>query len=510
MTGQPGLQFLQAGQTVDASLNTAVAPRLAAAVSLAKTSAVRLFSAGVDLEPVEVFVTLQSFPRPVLERRERPGWEGVMEGISARAFDLMPGPKQIRLALDEGVIGVLSKGEEVTSVHWGGGDPVAETVSGTPDRLTLLHLRAAPDRFSSEVIAVGESAVSHALTPGTRYERNHVVSGAFRLSIAAAEAVGKPATVHVRGAKSVTFVDRYGRVREGTDLPVGSAGGTLLVSHPPGLVVAWMEADSGNSPGLFTASELGTPVLVRPPAALPLSGVTKGFRLETKVPVLLQVRASSPSVTLLKRPAASPLVDVHARGTVVHAYLPPGESDLFLRAAGGAVLHGTVELITTPVTPAGEGLGPEVLLSAGQSHLFSFEVTRKGPVGIGVRASSDVVDCHLLDSAGARIGSGVVQMPDLTPGTYILALTAPGDAQPIRARPALAGLEPPSSGPPEEIIWSYVHPEEPGTSFTSRRAEPETPASVAAEDSTSEEAGTEDEEEASETEEEVPEEGGGA
>jgi hypothetical protein len=203
-------------------------------------------------------------------------------------------------------------------------------------------------------------------------------------------------------------------------------------------------------------------------------------------------------------------VDVHARGTVVHAYLPPGESDLFLRAAGGAVLHGTVELITTPVTPAGEGLGPEVLLSAGQSHLFSFEVTRKGPVGIGVRASSDVVDCHLLDSAGARIGSGVVQMPDLTPGTYILALTAPGDAQPIRARPALAGLEPPSSGPPEEIIWSYVHPEEPGTSFTSRRAEPETPASVAAEDSTSEEAGTEDEEEASETEEEVPEEGGGA
>ena len=77
-------------------------------------------------------------------------------------------------------------------------------------------------------------------------------------------------------------------------------------------------------------------------------------------------------------------------------------------------------------------------------------------MGIGVRATPDVVDCTLLDTSGRRLGSGVVQMPTLKPGTYLLALHAPPDMGPVPARPALAGVELPSTGPPEEVVRSYM------------------------------------------------------
>ena len=71
------------------------------------------------------------------------------------------------------------------------------------------------------------------------------------------------------------------------------------------------------------------------------------------------------------------------------------------------------------------------------AHLF--DVAQQGRVGIGVRADSDVVSCSLLDGDGRRMTSGVVRMPELQPGAYYLVLRAQADAEPVRARPAVAG-----------------------------------------------------------------------
>ena len=73
-------------------------------------------------------------------------------------------------------------------------------------------------------------------------------------------------------------------------------------------------------------------------------------------------------------------------------------------------------------------------------------------MGIGVRADAGAVDCWLLDARGKRIGSGVVQMPELEKGTYLLVLHVPADASPVRCRPALAGVKLPATGPPAEVI----------------------------------------------------------
>lgn len=103
-----------------------------------------------------------------------------------------------------------------------------------------------------------------------------------------------------------------------------------------------------------------------------------------------------------------------------------------------------------------KGLGPEVLLPPGATRLFSFGVERPGPVGVGVRSSEDVVEATLMSSDGRRLGCGTAQMPTLEPGTYLLSLHAPREGRPVRARPAVVGLTPPDTGPPEEVVRQYL------------------------------------------------------
>ncbi|HEY0780841.1 MAG TPA: hypothetical protein VGE98_00185, partial [Thermoanaerobaculia bacterium] len=81
-----------------------------------------------------------------------------------------------------------------------------------------------------------------------------------------------------------------------------------------------------------------------------------------------------------------------------------------------------------------------------------------GPIGVGVKADSDVALCELFDRSGKRLGGakGVVQMPELQPGDYLLALSTPADAAPVKARPALAGVKLPDTGPPEDVIPQYL------------------------------------------------------
>jgi hypothetical protein len=136
---------------------------------------------------------------------------------------------------------------------------------------------------------------------------------------------------------------------------------------------------------------------------------------------------------------------------------------------GGGALSATAEFTASRVTPVGEGLGPEVLLAPGDSRLFSFEVKQEGMVGVGVHASSDVIESELLSSTGKSLGKGTVQKFNLKPGIYLLALQAPAQGVPVRAQAAVVGIVPPGTDPPEDVIRKYFGPEEAPPQFTSRR-----------------------------------------
>jgi hypothetical protein len=273
-------------------------------------------------------------------------------------------------------------------------------------------------------------------------------------------------------------------------------------SPPP--AAPWAPADAGGG----ARSAAGQPVT--PPATVALAGRFTRLAVAAREPVVLHVRAATPALTLLKpaiaasagaagsataqpstalspgisgasgssgtpgtaAPAGSaaraPEVEIHAAAVRLDALLPAGTSWLGFSALGDAELSGFAELTTTPVVPATEGLGPEILLPAGDTRYFSFHLDGPRAVGWGASASAESVACRLLHADGSavvpgRIGAGkaaaladILEMSELSAGDYLLALTSPPDAAPLRVRPVLVGLTLPDTGPPPEVIRKYM------------------------------------------------------
>jgi hypothetical protein len=458
--GQPAVQLIESKQPrTPFPGNTAIALRGSASVLLhareqsAKVWAATPEGAGVDVQ-------LRPYYFRAIELRPWTGaGDGSMEGMTASGFSLSPGSKRIHLALGNATVAVLSKGTAVESVHWQGGDSFHASMESSADCLTLFHTRLEEDRYSIEVIPLNSEELQQPLALGSPYERNHVRSGIERLTVAAAHGnPGAPVSLHVRGAAgTITFAANNGRVLRGKDLEIPMGGGILEIAHEPGLLLCWLDQAGSEAQGLWPAAPDAAGIQpVSIPAVRKLRAAREGFRFETDTPILLRVRTASPSISLLKTDSEAPLVDVHPDYTLMDAYLPTGTSRLFLRALGGGTLSDSVEFTADSVTPIGEGLGPEVLLAPGDSRLFSFEVRQTGPVGIGVRASADVVEAELLSTGGKSLGAGTVRKLDLEPGTYLLAIRAPALGAPVRARPAVVGIEPPGTDPPEDVIRKYL------------------------------------------------------
>jgi hypothetical protein len=161
-------------------------------------------------------------------------------------------------------------------------------------------------------------------------------------------------------------------------------------------------------------------------------------------------------VVVIRRPDGSLEDFVQTQAAPLDLLLAPGTTSLWLRNPDGGDLRGSADVLLSPVTAIGEGPGPETLLAPGAARYFSFSVQREGRVGVGVRSSPDTASCRLLDAAGRTIGDGVVQMSNLAPGSYLLAVHAPADGGPVAVRPALAGIVPPGSEPPEDVVRRYL------------------------------------------------------
>jgi hypothetical protein len=469
--GTPGVRLGRLGDALEPGDAMAVGAHAAVAVALDGRSAAAVSWPAAGREAFEVALEAHRYPKASRGKVENGRWDGALDGEQASLLDLPSGRKRVRLAVGEDIVAALVADHVVRSVHWNDGRPFVLTLDTDAAAVALFHTRSGRGRAALQVAPLGDAGErAPALAAGAPYESAYAESGWLRLPVAAGSVAG--AKLRVRGADGdALFVGAHGGIARGDGLLIDPAGGTLLIPHPTGWVLAWIEAPGASEDALWGAAAEHSETRVAPPAVVPLTGTARVVALEMKTPSMLHLRSAAALVTRLDQEGAPARVEVHPQGTSYDAYLPAGRSTLWLRALGGGALAGTAEIAVSEVIPVGEGLGPEVLLSAGDSQAFSFKVERSSVVGIGVRASAELVEAALLNEKGERLADGPAQMWTLEAGTYLLVLRAPVDAPPVTVRPALVGLAPPDVGPPQDVIRGYVTPEEATGQFQARRAD---------------------------------------
>ncbi len=449
--GQPGVR-LDEPAAYTARAHAAVAASLAT-----QSRAAVVWSADRQEAPILARLQQFTFAQPKVETASLGGLDITLAKEAARRFDLPTGWKRVHLALQPGLVAVLSNGEHIKTVHWSGDEAADETLDSDADRLTVFQVQGNNRQLRVETVALTEPTLARAIDGDHPFEWSAAAGGILRLRVEDTNTGnGDTLTLHVRGASGdALLLNEDGRITQGSDLTVTGTGGNLIVPHSAGTILAWLNRGTGTL-GLWTTDTTTPETTVRPPAVIPLAGASQRLRLDAEPPIVVHIRAAVPAISAVLRGSDEPEVAVHSKRVVLDTYVERPDVLIGLRALGGRALSGTAELTTSPVSPIGEGLGAQVLLAAGTTRFFSFKVAQQGAVGVGVRAAPDRVDVVLYTADGKQLSTGTVQMPDLAPGTYLLAVHAPGDGGPVLVRPALAGVTAPSTGPPNDVIRTYI------------------------------------------------------
>lgn len=465
-TGQPGVALNEARNPAA----TGFVPGEAVSVLLPGAAAsARVWNAASTAQPLELDlrqVPLQQTAGLTLAF-------GISDGaITARGalpIKLPDGPMRVRLTLPPRHAAVFVKRGAIVSTHWAGDEALQETVAADADRLWLLNAGAVDANYSLEV-APGNGEAEAALKPGELLERNLGTAGRLRIRVklpaelpveAASGGAGESGDagdyrLRVRGNAQALWQENGGRIESGSDIVLRRSG-VLWLQHQPGTVVVWVdEPRSEGGERLGRRPESLQETAVRPPQSVSLKGKQQVLSFNLERAAMLHLRSAVPVVTQFLLDGQPARTEAHLHGANVNLAAPAGASRLLLRALGADSLSGVATVMATPVTELVDGAGPEVLLAPGSARLFSFELKQPATVGIGVRASSDVVRSVLTDERGAVQAEGVVQMPTLTPGRYYLAVEMPPDSAPVRVQPIVLGLKPPDTRPPYEILRRFV------------------------------------------------------
>ncbi|MBL8672815.1 MAG: hypothetical protein JNK11_19300 [Alphaproteobacteria bacterium] len=415
------------------------------AVALDAGQALVLKRFGAGSQPLPVGLTRHVLARP--QPKPLSGTVALtLEPGRSVAFALPPGAKRLRLDLPARAVAVAGWTGGAQGTVWGGTERVSRVLDVPSDSLLIGHLGSEPAPATVSVLPIGTDAALRALAPGKTFKQHFGASGSFRLIVEApAEAM-----VLVQGAaKRATFVGADGRIRRGRYFPL-SGPGELVVEHGPGLVAAWLEG-KGPSPWPRPAAR-----------RVALNGVTAvsadaaALQIDVPRPTLVQVRSTAPVIAGFALPGMAPAMALHPDGATYARLLPAGRSELLLLPTTDGMLIDRVELAEQPLVTIEEGLGPTVALAPGAARSFLFSVARVGTVGVGVRASRDVIEASLVDQRGRVLGRGVAFMRRLPRGTYVLTIANPRDGETTEARPAVVGLVPPGDGPPDEIRREFL------------------------------------------------------
>lgn len=434
---------------------TGFVPNEAVAVALpGVTTPARLWNAGSMSSAFELDVRQVPLQQAASQTLGLGVSDGSLKAHGALPLKLPDGNHRVRLTLSPMNAAVFVRRGAIRSTHWAGPDALQETVVGDADQLWLLNALAEDVRYSVEVVP-GTGDAERALKPGELLERNLNTAGRLQVPVEAPRAEGE-SVLRIRGNAQALWQENGGRIESGKDIVIRAAG-ALWLQHQPGALVAWIDephAKGMERVGQWLKSLQET--AIKPPQAITLKGKQQVLSLNLEQAAMLHLRTSVPVVSQFLVEGRPTRTEAHLFGANANLAAPAGPSRLLLRAVGADSLSGTATIVSTPVTQLADGSGPEVLLAPGSARLFAFELKQPATVGIGVRASSDVVRSVLYDQNGAVQAEGVVQMPALAAGRYYLSVEMPADSAPVRVQPIVLGLKEPDTRPPYDILQRFV------------------------------------------------------
>lgn len=462
--GQPGVALAEARDPaaigfVPGEVVTVALPGVSGVGGI--SAAARLWNATSPAAPLELDVRQVSLQQGDAQGLAFGVSEGTIKSRAALTMKLPAGGLRARLTLSPLNAAVFVKKGRLRSTHWAGTEALQETVVTDADQLWLLNAGPADAQYGVDLAPhTGEAEAP--LKPGEVLERNLGTAGRLRIPVEVTKSDGEGYRLHIRGNVQALWQENGGRITSGSDLGIRESG-VLWLQHRPGTLVAWLDetgpqGNAGNGRRFGAAPE--TPVT--PPQTIGLHGKQQLLAFQLEQPVMLQVRTSVPVVTQFLVRGQPPRTEAHLYGASVNLPAPAGAALLMLRAVGADSLSGVATVTATPATRLAEGPGPEVLLAPGSARLFAFDLEHATTVGIGVRASSDVVRAVSYDAHGTLQSEGVVQMPTLVPGRYYLAVEMPPDSAPVRVQPIVLGLKRPDLRPPHDILRRYVEAKDDG------------------------------------------------
>jgi hypothetical protein len=359
---------------------------------------------------------------------------------TAQPVSLRPGAKKIEINLSAGAGALLDGGDRPITV-WGGHEAVTRTLEGTWTSVTLLNTA---ENSAAVSLAIAPAQGDGKVVADKVLKRFFGAAGSLSLRVEARAGD----RVVIAGA-TATFVADSGSVVRGTSLAL-SGPGELTVDHEAGLVVAWIER-GGASPWAVAAAR---PLVA--PQSVKLDGQAMRFSLKQDAPVLLHARTTAPVILSLAQGSGTPEILLYPAGAALHRYVGAGDAELRVYSPHDGPLAGSLELTATPVVRVAEGLGEARAVAPGATALFGFEVSRAGPVGVGIRSEPDRATVRLLDATGKQLGEGVAQLHRLEPGRYLVEARVPANGRTTTIRPAIIGISPPPAGPPPEVTLQYL------------------------------------------------------
>ena len=379
--------------------------------------------------------------------------EGPLKPDSAKTYVLENSRQTYELLLTRGLVAFVWDGKHTLSLV-AAHDNTQQSITVPGGELFIVNrgdeaglFRVERQRVSSETVQEFDSKQG--------FEGVFAEAGTVLLQIGKVK--GQKALFVAGDAVKGRFLGDDGIIHEGEHFQANRTQGILELSYGPGYVKVW-EATSQERDWAFMGKK---PRRVKSlsKGLETLKNGSQRWMFGLKRPAYIVADVNAPGVTALlaEQKVLTMNVGSGSKGRQLRYFLPPGDYQLWTRPLKKTPQTGKIHLLKIfpkPLDTASDNLR---LIRPGEIQVFTFNVSVKGKVGVGIRTESDQLAAKLYDSQFKRLASSPLMIQEMEPGDYLLTVeTTPQASIPIQYTPVVLGNTGGRQEIPERVISKYL------------------------------------------------------